>query len=92
MQYYEVRNTCKTGDVLMVEGTGWVSTAIRMLTGQQISHVALLMWIGSSLYIAEMREVENYKLTPASERIPELQKGATVYYGNMDTVFYRARA
>lgn len=65
--YDEARRVAQTGDVLLVEGRGWIGTAIRVLTGQQYSHVALCVWLDGGLWVAEMLEGVGFRLTPASQ-------------------------
>lgn len=81
MDYTMLRKLAKDGDVLMLEGKGLVSLLIRMATGQQVSHVAMLAWIDGGLWVAEMQEFRGYRLTPASTRVPELCKAGHVYFG-----------
>ena len=82
MKYLAMRQVALNGDVLMVEGRGLFSTLIRVLTGQQISHVALLVWIDTTLWVAEMKEGIGYRLQPASLWVEDvLASGATLYYG-----------
>lgn len=83
MNYAEFRDQAQTGDVLLVEGTGLFSTCIRVLTGQQASHVAILLWLGGyggGLWVAEMRG-QGYTLTRASQRVPEMAEHGHVYWG-----------
>lgn len=78
-----MRDIALSGDVLMVEGRGVISALIRAFTGQQISHVALLIWITDTLWVAEMKEGIGYRLLPASLWVEDVQaSGATVYYGS----------
>lgn len=75
-----MREQTMTGDLLLLEGRGLFSVLIRVLTGQQISHVAMLVWIEHGLWVAEMRNA-GYTLTPASQRIPEMHDSGQVYWG-----------
>jgi len=79
MNYDEMRTRALSGDVILLEGTGFVSKAIRVLTGQSISHIALLVWMEGGLFIAEMVEGNGYVITPASQRLKTLK--GIVYFG-----------
>lgn len=81
MNYSEFRDQAQTGDVLLAESTRVGGVLIRMLTGQQASHVALLVWIAEGLWVAEMLGRTGYTLSPASERVPELAEHGQVYWG-----------
>jgi hypothetical protein len=67
MNYTDARETAETGDILLVEGRGWVGKVIRALTGQQFSHVAILLHAFDGLWVAEMREGRGFLITPASQ-------------------------
>lgn len=81
MHYREMRDKACNGDVLLLEGHGWVGTLIRVLTGQSFSHVALLLWIDNGLWVAEMKELHGYRLMPASHWLENTMHGAHVYWG-----------
>jgi len=84
MQYLIMRNQAKSGDVLLVEGQGFVSRIIRAVTGQNISHVAMLLWFGNNLFVCEMKEFAGYRLRPASLWVKDvLANGDRLYYGVM---------
>lgn len=72
MTYNELRDSIKTGDVLLLEGRHFFSRIVRVFTGQQASHVALFVWLDDGLWIAEMLTSSGYTLTPASDRIPQI--------------------
>ena len=80
MKYSEVREHAANGDLLLLEGKGPVGRFIRVVTGQQISHVAMLLWLDEGLWVAEMRNA-GYSFAPASQRIPEMQEQGIVYWG-----------
>lgn len=81
-KYLDVRAKAKTGDVLMVEGRGLISILIRMFTGEKISHIGLLVWIGEALFVAEFREFKGFQLLPASLWVDDcFEDGSNVYYG-----------
>ena len=82
IKYEDLRLIAKNGDLFLFEGRSFISRFIRAVTGQQISHVAMLIWIGDGLWVAEMLEGRNYQLTPASQRIKELCGAGNVYYGS----------
>lgn len=79
MTYPELRAKAKSGDVILLEGNGFVSKIIRAATGQSISHIAVLVWLADGLFIAEMVEGVGFQLSPASQRIPALK--GIVYFG-----------
>lgn len=81
MRYSDIRGIAKTGDVLLVEGRGFVSQLIRAVTGQSMSHVAVLVWFGETLWVAEMKEFFGYRLRPASLWIEDALVGGNVYFG-----------
>jgi hypothetical protein len=76
-----MRDKALSGDVLLVEGRGLVSRLIRALTGQNISHVAMLLWIGETLWVAEMKEFTGYRLRPASLWVADAMQSSVIYYG-----------
>lgn len=80
--YKDVRAKAKTGDVVMVEGSGLISILIRMFTGEKISHIGMLVWIGEALFVAEFKEFKGFRLLPASLWIDDcFEEGSNVYYG-----------
>lgn len=79
-KYTELRPGMLSGDVLMVEGQGFISKAIRALTGQQISHVAMLVWIEGGLWVAEMKEFKGFRLLPLNAWMSD-NASNVVYYG-----------
>jgi len=80
MNYATFREQVRTGDLLLVEGAGLGSILIRAVTAQQVSHVALVVAIGDGLWVAEM-QLSGYTLTPASQRVAEMQEHGQVYWG-----------
>jgi hypothetical protein len=70
MTYSEMRQLAQTGDVLLVEGKGFFSKMVRVVTGESISHVALLFWLDGGLFVAEMIEGKGYQIMPASQWFP----------------------
>ena len=70
MNYSEMRLAAKTGDILLVEGKGFFSRLVRVVTGESISHVALLFWLDGGLFVAEMIEGKGYQILPASQWFP----------------------
>ncbi|MEZ5571192.1 MAG: hypothetical protein R3E64_04135 [Halioglobus sp.] len=80
MNYADFRHLAETGDLLLLEGRGLFSTPIRMITGQQASHVAILLWIADGLWVAEMRG-QGYTLMRASQRVSEMGEHGQVYWG-----------
>ena len=81
MKYAEVREQIKTGDVLLVESGQLFGVLIRILTAQQISHVAMFLWIDKSLFLVDITASKDYQLVPASLRLRQLDKKAKLYWG-----------
>ncbi len=82
LTYQQMRQVAQDGDLIMVESRSTVGVLIRLLTAQQFSHVAMLVWIGDGLFVAEMREFSGYQLTPASQWVADTcAKDASIYYG-----------
>lgn len=79
MTYGDVRSIAKNGDVLLVEGSGFISKFIRVFTGQSISHVGMFVWLKNGLFIAEFVEGTGYQIKPASEQI--LTYEGILYFG-----------
>lgn len=80
MTYSALRKRAKTGDIFAVRGTGLVSWLIRAATGESYSHVALLVWIHTGLYVFEFVEGVGYQSMPASEWLRRRQ-GQQLCYG-----------
>jgi len=80
--YREMRNRMLTGDVIGVEARGFVSTAIRVLTGQQLNHVAMIVRMEEdTIFVFEYVEGTGFQLSPASNWIDQrLRKGNVVYF------------
>jgi len=67
--YSDIRDHAETGDMLVVQGNGFVSKLIRVFTGQSFSHVAVLTQIDTEktcLMIVEMREFRGWNCDRAS--------------------------
>lgn len=86
MNYEELRRCARSGDALLVSGKGFFSRIIRIATATNISHVAMLVWISDTLWVAEMKEGRGYTLTPASIWVLDATESATVYYGKAPAV------
>tara|TARA_R110000787_G_scaffold27998_5_gene76768 strand:+ start:204 stop:707 length:504 start_codon:yes stop_codon:yes gene_type:complete len=92
MKYSEIRASIVTGDVAMVEGFGFFSKAIRVITGEKISHIAMFVWLGDGLFIAEFKEFKGFRLMPASIWLKDTTScGNNVFYGQAPHVV-RAQA
>ena len=59
-----VINNADTGDVIMVEGRGFGSQLIRMMTGQQVNHVALIEKNEQQTWVLEMTARHGFSATP----------------------------
>lgn len=89
MTYEEMRKVARSGDVLLCEKRGFISAMIRILTAQQISHVALLVWMDGTLWVAEMKEFKGYSLMPASLWVQDrLSEKTRLYFGTAPLVVY----
>lgn len=82
MNYYLAREMIKTGDIAGVEGAGFFEVGIRVMTGQNLSHVAMFVWINGGLFIFEYT-ARGYSLSPASDWLKKRfkNKKAKVYWG-----------
>ncbi len=80
--YRFIRRYARTGDIILVKGNRIGAWLIRVLTGESISHVAILVWIGQTLWIAEMKLYGGFRLRPASLWIEDgLKAGKTLLWG-----------
>jgi hypothetical protein len=82
MEYAQLRQQAQDGDVLLVEGKALISRFIRAFSGESISHVAMLFWIGTGLFVAEFIEGDDtpYNIVPASQWFDQY-KGIQVLFG-----------
>ncbi len=65
--YAWLRERAQNGDVLSVQSSGIGSVIIRALTAEKANHVAALFWMGEGLFVAEMRLIGGFKISPASD-------------------------
>jgi hypothetical protein len=80
--YKTIRERVKNGDVLVVQGKGFVSGLIRVLTGESYSHVGMLLWMDKGLFVAEYKEFKGFQIVPASTWVSSvLEAGDTPYFG-----------
>ena len=63
----------KTGDVLLVDGTGLVSDIIEVVTEGRFSHVAVFFWEDGELKLAEEWQGTGYEDNLAAKRLPEIE-------------------
>ncbi len=77
--YADIRGEICDGDVFAVKNRGLFSIAVRVLTGESVNHVAVAVWIGDGLWVAEMREGRGYRLVRASGWLQENQ-GKLVFW------------
>jgi hypothetical protein len=68
MKYEDLRPQIQTGDVLLCRGNSFVSKAIEGFTGPD-SHIAVFVWIGDGLFIAQEYEGVGFQVLPASQEI-----------------------
>jgi len=67
---------------MMVQGFGLVSMLIRAFTGERISHIGMLVWLGDGLFVSEFVEFKGYQLLPASLWLQDrLSDGSHIFYG-----------
>lgn len=71
---------CQTGDVLMLEGRGLVSRLIMVATGQQVSHVALIVRFEDRVYVRECKKLKQYTSSSLEKWLGE-NKDKTIYFG-----------
>jgi len=77
--YETIRHLIQDGDAFLVKRRGFVSGAIRALTGESYNHVALVVWLDEAAMVAEMREFRGFQITPASQWIK--QQDGLVWWG-----------
>ncbi len=92
-QYDQIRSKIQTGDIFGVEGRGIVGTLIRVLTGQQLSHVAMLINKGvDGIWVAEFVEGKGYQMLPASVWLSQrVGKKHFLYWGSAPVIVRRHR-
>ena len=56
MNYQQLRQKAKTGDVILHEGDSIGSRILRIGTASNYSHVALLYWKGNSLWLVDGKQ------------------------------------
>ncbi len=77
--YADIRSDICDGDVFAVKNRGLVAIGIRVLTGESVNHIAVAVWIGDGLWIAEMREGRGDRLVRASQWLQE-NRGKLVFW------------
>jgi hypothetical protein len=80
MDYLQLRHTATTGDVLGVKGTGLFSKIVHFFTKEDFTHVALLVWHGTGLWVYEFVEGTGYQCMPASQWY-KLRNGQNIFFG-----------
>lgn len=80
MNYKQLRNSAISGDVLGVKGDGFFSKIVKFFTKEKYSHVAMLVWHGTGLWVYEFVEGRGYQCMPASQWL-ELRNGQKIYFG-----------
>ena len=68
MMYEKYRNEIKDGDVILYEGTSFISKLIRMITKSSYSHAGLAVWWHGRLMVMEATKKGVYPL-PMSKNI-----------------------
>jgi hypothetical protein len=67
MNYDEVRDKIKTGDVISVRAkNGIIADMIRLVTRSPYSHSGIAIWLGDGLWMAEINSGHNH-LVPLSQ-------------------------
>ena len=74
MEYSKARRHMMSGDVLMVKGRGVISSLIRALTGESISHVAMILRMPKGVFVVEMKEFIGWRMMPASQWMEKNKK------------------
>lgn len=72
MNYEELRPQIKTGDLLLVDGTGIISDIIEAFTEGRFSHVAVIFQMGEGLFIAEEWQGVGFQIMPLSQKLAEV--------------------
>jgi len=72
VKYEELRDQIKTGDLLLVDGNGFVSDVIEKVTGGRFSHVAVIFRLGDGLFIAEEWEGIGFQIMPLSQKLAQV--------------------
>ena len=79
--YKDLRQICLTGGVLGVKGTGFFSKVVKYFTKEEFTHVAMLVWHGTGLWVYEFVEGTGYQCSPASWWFSN-RIGQAVFYGH----------
>lgn len=69
LDYSDTRETIRDLDVLAFAGRGFVSRCIRRVTGGEITHVGLALWVGDELMLVESREFRGNRIVWLSREI-----------------------
>ncbi len=87
-KYIDIRKDIQTGDVLLCEGRGLGSIFIRVITGQQVNHVAVLInRQEAGIWVAEFTHPPGYQLMPASQWM-EIHKKDFLYWGKAPAIVH----
>ena len=79
MKYEELRPQIQTGDLMLVDGKGFVSDVIKAATDGRFSHVGVFFRMGDGIFVAETYEGEGFNIKPASQRLAQVT--GKVYLG-----------
>lgn len=67
MNYLEMKQVARTGDLVLCKDRTLIGILIRIFTAESFNHVAVLVWLDKGLWIAEMTSHAGFNLVPASE-------------------------
>lgn len=84
LAYHDARSEIRNLDVIAVEGRGFISRAIRRVTGGTVTHVGIAVWWGDALMLLESREMRGHRLVWLSREIETV--GQVLWYRSRDLV------
>ena len=66
MNYTQARGLIQSGDLLAWSGETFIGRVIKVWTRGKYSHVGIAVWLGSRLYVVELREFRGAQIVPLS--------------------------
>ena len=70
MQYTEVRDSIKTGDILLWQGSSIYARIIRLWTGSSYTHVGMAWVVGGRILILQADPGTGVEVAPVSGNLP----------------------
>lgn len=64
--YSNLEALVKNGDTIAIEGTSLISKAIKLITGESVSHTGIALWLNNILYVVEM-DMDKNVMVPLSQ-------------------------